>query len=72
MSDQSGESDESEGVDARATDEVGSSRAGATPLSELERLRATATSLSELSTGLNEMVETLARIIARDEGPLED
>lgn len=40
--------------------------------SELEKLRATASSLSELSMGLNEMVETLSRIIARDEVPLED
>lgn len=40
--------------------------------SELEKLRATASSLSELSTGLNEMVETLSRIIARRDVPLED
>ena len=40
--------------------------------SELEKLRATASSLSELSTGLNAMVETLSRIIARGEVPLED
>ncbi len=39
---------------------------------ELEKLRATASSLSELSTGLNEMVETLSRIIARRDVPLED
>ena len=40
--------------------------------SELERLRATASSLSELSTGLNEMVEILSRILARDEVARED
>jgi hypothetical protein len=40
--------------------------------SELEKLRATASSLSELSAGLNEMVETLSRIIAGDDVPVED
>jgi len=72
VSDERGEPDEVVDVDGRATSEVEGLRATATSLSELERLRATATSLSELSTGLNEMVETLARIIARDEGRLED
>jgi len=58
--------DHGEGVDEGA--EVNDRRA----TSELERLRATATSLSELSMGLNEMVETLSRIIARGETRLED
>ena len=63
MNDDSDETDEVDGV-VEGTDR-GASR-------ELEKLRATASSLSELSMGLNEMVETLSRIIARDEVPLED
>jgi hypothetical protein len=39
---------------------------------ELEKLRATASSLSELSAGLNEMVETLSRIMAHRDVPFED
>lgn len=57
--DRTRDGDGAEGIDESAT-------------SELERLRATATSLSELSLGLNEMVETLARIMARDDIHLED
>ncbi|MBW4029914.1 MAG: hypothetical protein HIU57_04450 [Acidobacteria bacterium] len=58
--------------DERSEFDVGVGRSDPRATSELERLRATATSLGELSMGLNEMVETLSRMIAQDEDPRND